>query len=160
MTTPAVTLAPVPLAEKAALWAMMADYLIEHAALADPEGRYDPLEYEYFDAYWVEPDRRPCWIEADGARAGFVLMNTWSPSGLGTQHSIAEFCVLKAQRRHGVGRAAATAALRSRRGQWELQVYRANLGGMAFWPRAIATAGAVSHEVIEREDRLIHRFQI
>ena len=78
----------------------MADYLIEHARKVDPAGVYDPLDAPYFDLYWVEASRRPYWIAADGERAGFVLVNEWSPSGHGTQHAIAEFCVDAPWRRH------------------------------------------------------------
>jgi predicted acetyltransferase len=158
MSAPAVGLAPVALADKAALWDMMAAYLVEHARKVDPAGVYDPLDEPYFPLYWTEPERRPYWILAGGERAGFVLVNAWSPSGLGVQHSIAEFCVTAPWRQGGIGTAAARLAFAAHPGQWELQVYRANPEGLAFWPRAIAGAG--DWTVIEREDRLIHRFLI
>jgi predicted acetyltransferase len=161
MTAPAVRLEPVSLADKPALWDMMAPYLIEHADKVDPAREHgDPLQYDYFDVYWTEPERHPYWIVAAGERAGFVLVNAWSPSGRGTQHSIGEFCVTPAARRGGLGGAAVRLALASAPGLWELQVYRANPEGMAFWPRAIAAAGAADWEVIESEDRVIHRFTI
>jgi predicted acetyltransferase len=160
MTAPAIRLAPVALADKPALWEMMTGYLIEHARKVDPAGVYDPLDEPYFPLYWSEPDRRPYWIEHEGARAGFVLVNAWSPSGLGVQHSISEFFVDARWRRRGVGLAAAGLAFAAHPGQWELQVYRANDEGLPFWPRAIAAAGARDWTVIERDDRLIHRFVI
>jgi predicted acetyltransferase len=158
MSAPAVRLKPVALADKAALWDMMADYLIEHARKVAPEDGDDPLDYPYFDPYWTEPERHPYWIVARGERAGFVLVNAWSPSGLGVQHAIAEFCVTAPWRRGGVGTAAARLAFAAHPGQWELQVYRANPEGLAFWPRAIA--GAADWTVIERDDRRIHRFVV
>ncbi|HEX3916781.1 MAG TPA: GNAT family N-acetyltransferase [Caulobacteraceae bacterium] len=159
MTAPAVRLEPVSLADKPALWDMMSPYLIEHADKVDPRREHgDPLQSDYFDAYWTEPERRPYWIVAAGERAGFVLVNAWSPSGRGTQHSIGEFCVTPAARRRGLGREAARLALASAPGLWELQVYRANPEGMAFWPRAIAAAGGADWEIIESDDRVIHRF--
>jgi predicted acetyltransferase len=160
MTAPAVRLAPAALADKPALWEMMARYLVEHARKVDPASVQGPPEYAYFDSYWIEPERRPYWIEADGARAGFVLVNAWSPSGLGTERSIAEFCVDPPWRRRGFGLAAALAAFRAHPGQWELRVYRLNGEGMAFWPRAIQAAGATRWQVIEREDVVIHRFVV
>jgi predicted acetyltransferase len=156
----AVRLNPVPLVDKAALKAFLDPYLIAHADLADPERRYgDPTAYEYFDLYWVEPDRSPYWVIADGQPSGFVMVNAWSPSGLGTERAIAEFYVRPELRRRGLGRAAALAAFATHAGLWELQVYRANPLGMAFWPRAIAAAGARDWETIEHEDRVIHRFR-
>jgi predicted acetyltransferase len=156
----AVRLTPVALADKPALWAMMAGYLVEHARKVDPVGEHDPLEAPFFDLYWREPQRRPYWIEDDGGRAGFVLVNAWSPSGLGADHAIAEFFVDAARRRSGLGQAAALAAFAAHPGLWELQVYRANDEGMGFWPRAIAAAGARRWQVIERGERVIHRFVV
>jgi predicted acetyltransferase len=160
MTASAVRLKPVALADKPALWDMMTGYLIEHARKVDPAGVYDPLDAPYFDLYWVEASRRPYWIDHEGERAGFVLVNEWSPSGLGTQHSIAEFNISPLSRRRGLGLAATLAAFRAHPGQWELQVYRANPEGMAFWPRAISAARASAWETLERDDRVIHRFVI
>jgi predicted acetyltransferase len=155
----AVSLAPVPLAEKAALRAMFDPYLIAHADLADP-GRIhgDPLDQPYFDLYWAEPERAPFWIVSDGERAGFALLNAWSPSGRGVDRAIAEFCVIPQRRRDGIGRAAALCAFATAPGVWELQVYRANPAGMAFWPRAIEAAAPSEWEEIAGEDRVIHRF--
>jgi predicted acetyltransferase len=141
MTAPAIRLAPVGLADKPALWEMMAEYLVEHARKVDPAGGQDPLAYDYFDLYWTEPARRPYWIEQADAHAGFVLVNAWSPSGLGAQHSIAEFCVAASWRRRGLGLEAARLAFTAHPGLWELQVFRGNDEGLAFWPRAIAGAG-------------------
>ena len=155
-----VRLDPVPLKDKAALKAFLEPYLIAHADLVDPDRKYgDPAAYEYFDLYWVEPERAPFWIIADGQPAGFVLVNAWSPSGRGTQRSIAEFYVRPDLRRRSLGLAAALAAFATHDGLWELQVYRANPGGMAFWPRAIEAAGARDWEVTQGEDRVIHRFR-
>ncbi len=157
----AVRLDPVPMADKAALKAFLDPYLIAHADLADPERRYgDPTVFEYFDLYWIEPERTPYWVIADGQPAGFVLINTWSPSGLGTDRAIAEFYIRPELRRRGLGLAAALAAFATHAGVWELQVYRANPEGMGFWPRAIAAAGARDWEAMEREDRVVHRFLV
>ncbi|HUZ14230.1 MAG TPA: GNAT family N-acetyltransferase [Caulobacteraceae bacterium] len=156
-----VTLVPVPLADKPALKAMLDPYLVEHADVADPERRYgDPARYPYFDVYWTEPERTPLWILAEGERVGFVLVNAHSPSGRGTDRTIAEFFVLPAWRRRGAGAAAARAALQSRPGQWELQVYKTNPAGMAFWPRAIAAAGARDWERLDLGEPVVHRFRM
>ena len=157
----AVALQPVAFADRQALRAMMDPYLIAHADEVDPERAHgDPTDYPYFDAYWVEPVRRPYWIVADGERAGFVLINAYSPSGLGVDHAVSEFCVLPARRRGGLGLAAARAAFESAAGQWELQVFRANRSGFAFWPKALAAAGVEDWQVIEQPDRVIHRFRM
>jgi predicted acetyltransferase len=155
-----VTLASVRFSEKAALREVFDPYLIAHADVVDPERVHgDPTLYEHFDAYWVEPERRPFWILRDGERAGFILINRWAPSGQTVDHAIAEFCVLPGARGRGVGQAAVGAALSTHAGQWELQVYRATHPAMAFWPKALAASGARDWERIEREDRIIHRFR-
>lgn len=156
----AAELQPIPLAEKAALKAMLDPYLIEHADLVDPRRVHgDPRSYDYFDPYWVDPDRHPYWIMADGERVGFCLVNAHPPSGQTVDHAVAEFSVLAAHRRGGLGRAAVRAMLARHPGQWELQVYHANTGGLAFWPRALAAAGVSARQVLQREDRVIHRFR-
>src|SRR6185437_1516212 len=75
---------------------LLAEYLFEF------DGRTEP--YPYFDAYWVEPQRVPLLIEADGGVAGFCLIRM-----RGDGWSIAEFSVIPRQRRAGVGRAAVDA---------------------------------------------------
>lgn len=155
-----VRLDPAPLQNKAALRAFLEPYLIAHADLVDPERRFgDPTVDEFFDLYWIEPERTPYWVIADGQPKGFVLVNAWSPSGQGTERAIAEFYIRPELRRRGLGRAAALAAFATHPGLWELQVYRANPLGMAFWPRAIEAAGARDWQRLEHEDRVIHRFR-
>jgi predicted acetyltransferase len=155
-----IQLRPVPIGDKAALWSLMTDYLVEHTARVEPGRDYDPAGYPYFDDYWTDPARWPYWIELAGERAGFVLVSPYSPSGLGTDHSISEFCVLAPWRRGGVGLASARATLWAHPGQWELQVYRANPDGMPFWPGAIAAAAATDLQQVEGDDRVIYRFRI
>jgi predicted acetyltransferase len=155
-----ISLEPVAFEDKAALREILDPYLIAHADLVDPLRVHgDPTVHEYFDLYWVEPQRRPHWITLGGERVGFVLVNAYSPSGLGVDHAISEFCVDPAHRRGGVGTLAVRAVLTSWPGLWELQTYHANLDGMAFWPRAIAAVRPAQWEVLEREDRVIHRFR-
>lgn len=158
---PGVRLDPVPMADKAALKASLEPYLIAHADLADPERKFgDPTAYEYFDLYWIEPDRTPYWVIADGRPTGFVLVNTWSPSGQGCDRAIAEFYIRPELRRRGLGLAAALAAFATHAGVWELQVYRANAEGMDFWPRAITAAGATDWKAMDHADRVVHRFRV
>ena len=155
-----VVLAPVPVSEKAELRAAMDPYLTAHADLVDPARVHgDPTEQPYFDLYWREPERIPLWILADGRRAGFVLLNAYSPSGQGVDRAISEFHVDPAFRRAGVGTAAALAALATKSGQWEFQVYHANADGMAFWPRVLAIGPISDRQEIAAEDRVIHRFR-
>ncbi|MDO8409333.1 MAG: acetyltransferase [Phenylobacterium sp.] len=156
-----VRLAPVALSEKAELRRLLDPYLIAHADIVDPRRRHgDPTDYPHFDAYWTQAERRPFWILADEVRVGFVLVNRYSPSGLGCDAAVAEFCVLPPWRRAGVGLASARAVFATTPGLWELQVYDATAPALAFWPRAIAAAGG--REVTEASlgARRVHRFRV
>lgn len=155
-----VRLARVGQDEKSDLRGLLDPYLIAHADVVDPQRRHgDPTDYPHFDAYWTQTERRAFWILADELRAGFVMLNRFSPSGLGCDAAVAEFCVLPPWRRIGVGLAAAKAAFALTSGVWELQVYRATAPALAFWPRAIAAAGARQAREISRVDRVVHRFE-
>lgn len=157
---PAVALEPIPFAQKAELRPQFDAYLTAHADLVDPTRQFgDPTAYGPYDLYWSEPERAPYWIMADGARAGFVLVNRYSASGRGCDAAIAEFHVTDERRRRGLGAAAALAAFATRGGLWELQVFHANPAGANFWPKVIAKAQADAWEQIRLEDRTIHRFR-
>ena len=156
-----VNLELVSKSEKDALRAMLDAYLIEHADLVDPERRQgDPTLYRPFDLYWIAPERRPLWIVVDDTKVGFALVNSHSPSGLGCDRSIAEFYVSPEYRRSNVGSRAARAVLSSEAGLWEVQVFRANQPGMAFWPRAIGGASVANLDQIEEDERVLFRFTV
>lgn len=95
------------------------------------DGRFEP--YPHLDSYWTEPAREALLIRADGALAGFVMLNDHSHAGLPLDHAVAEFFVVRKYRRSGVGQAAARAAIQTRPGLWELAVARRNTGALTFW---------------------------
>src|SRR5574341_1480553 len=59
------------------------------------------FSYQHFDSYWSDDDRYPFLIRADGAIAGFALVRF---EGDGAA-DMAEFFVLRAHRRGGIGSA-------------------------------------------------------
>ncbi len=150
-------LRPVPLSEKGDLHTRFEAYRRDYYDLVHPGEALEP--YPWFDGYWTEPDRHPYWITAGDEVAGFVLVNGWAESGLPLDQAIGEFCILPDHRRHGLGLKAVVALMALHTGQWELKVHHANLPGMAFWPRALAAAGAKNPSQIEGSDSLILRFQ-
>ncbi len=101
------------------------------------DGRFEP--YPWLDSYWTEPAREAFLIRADGALAGFVMLNDHSHAGLPLDHAVAEFFVAGKHRRAGVGAVAARMAIRTRRGQWELAVAAKNTGALVFW-RGVANS--------------------
>lgn len=115
------------------------------------DGLFEP--YPYLDSYWTEPDREAFLIRADGALAGFVLLNDHSHAGLPVDHAVAEFFVARKHRRGGVGRAAARAAIAPRLGLWELAVARKNEGALAFWRGVAAELASGPVEELDATDR-------
>lgn len=91
--------------------------------------------------YWG-PEGLAFTIRADGALAGFALVDRPSPLG-GADYWMGEFFVLAAYRRRGVGRAAALAAFRRLPGTWQVGQIPGNAPAIAFWRRVIdeATGG-------------------
>ena len=114
----------------------LADYLYEF------DGRTAP--YPYFNAYWREPERLPFVIEAGAEAVGLCLVRVRNGGW-----SIAEFSIVPARRRSGVGRAAveALAALARAAGaaHLEAKVHPDNRDALPFWLavgfREVAEAG-------------------
>ncbi|MDO1584573.1 GNAT family N-acetyltransferase [Rhizobium oryzicola] len=152
----AVSITIVTQSEKAELRKLLADHLATMNAYAD----VGP-DYRFFDLYWTETQTRwPFWICRDGAIAGFALINTWSPSGLGTDYSMAEFYIVPEARRQGLGAQALLALTQQHPGRWEFGVLEKNAPALAFWPKAIAAAGARDVATTSRGNQIIYRFLI
>lgn len=126
------------------------------------DGRFE--DYLYLDSYWTDADREPLLIRADGALAGFALINTFAHSGLPIDFSVAEFFVARKYRGAGVGRAGALSIMRARPGLWELAVARKNVGAQVFWRGVAGAAAAGPVEELDRNDKLwnglILRFRV
>ncbi|HJW41836.1 MAG TPA: hypothetical protein VJ476_11480 [Rhizomicrobium sp.] len=125
----------VPESEKPLLWLRLQDYIRE---LMPYDGGEIPasgvFEYEYFDDYWREPDRRwPFWGVVDGQRAAFALVHR-KPE----RFEMAEFYSFPEFRRTGAARQFARAVIARFPGSWELTEYRAHAASVAFWHAVIA----------------------
>jgi predicted acetyltransferase len=113
------------------LWQLYAHDLSEfRGSLPDEHGRY---RADRVERYFAEPDRRVYLVDA-GAPVGFVMVRhpDDGPSVLG------ELFVVRAARRHGLGRDASLQAIATRAGRWEVAFQEANPGAAPFW-RRIAT---------------------
>jgi predicted acetyltransferase len=124
------------------------DFSEQWAGRPDGELQEDGLfaPYLFLDAYWTEPGRTPFLVRADGALAGFALVNTVGHSGAPTDWNMAEFFVARKHRRAGVGLVAAHQVFTRFPGAWEVAVARTNTGALPFWRRAagsLATAGDI-----------------
>ncbi len=110
-----------------------------------PDGRFEDYPLE---AYWRTPGWRAWLFEADGALAGFALVNDQANSRQLADHSMAEFFVARKYRRLGLGRLAAHRLFGDAPGQWEVAVIRKNLTAQGFWRRTVAECPA-AREVTE-----------
>jgi predicted acetyltransferase len=108
-----------------------------------PDGLF---EHRRLDDYGCEDGPCALLARAAGRPLGFSLVHEGSilDAAATNVRTIAEFFVLRAHRRRGLGRLLARETFRRFRGRWEVRVGEANLPAQAFWRNVIAdyTAGA------------------
>jgi predicted acetyltransferase len=85
--------------------------------------------YEYFENYWSEESRHPFLIRVDGAPAGFAFVRFVDE---GTA-DMAEFFVVRAHRRGGVGSVAAKHLFDTFKGRWQIRQEPKNFAAQEFW---------------------------
>jgi predicted acetyltransferase len=101
------------------------------------DGRFG---YVDLPLYWTEPGRHPFLIHVDGKLAGFVFVKEESAaSGQQPLWDMAEFFVVRAYRRRGIGIQAAHEVWRRFPGPWQVRVMQSNASAVEFWSRAIST---------------------
>ena len=101
----------------------------------DPDGRFN---YASLPLYWTEPTRHPFLITIEGAPAGFALVKQGSEiSGDMTAWDMAEFFVLRAHRRRGIGTRFAHQVWQRFPGRWEVRLMESNRPALEFWQEAI-----------------------
>jgi predicted acetyltransferase len=127
------------LSERSLVEEMMQDYLREFSALTEvkqnPDGSF---HYPYLEYYWTDPARLPFLIRSAGAIVGFALIrNEMDPVNGQPISQVAEFFVIPAQRRTGLGQAAATKLWDMFPGIWTVDVLKNNTGAYAFWLRVV-----------------------
>jgi predicted acetyltransferase len=100
------------------------------------DGRFG---YKFLPLYWSDPDRHPFLVKTDGHLAGLILVKR-GPAVLGIHavRDIAEFFVLRAYRRRGIGTQMAHEIWRRFPGAWEVRVMQANVAANDFWSHAIS----------------------
>jgi predicted acetyltransferase len=85
-------------------------------------------------SFFGDPDRCGYLVGWEGRLAGFALVR-----GVLTEPRVmGEFFVVRAARRHGVGRAGARQVLRAHPGAWQIPFQDENPGAARFW-RSLAT---------------------
>ena len=101
-----------------------------------PDGRY---EYSHLPLYWTDPERYPFIVKVDGRLAGFALVKKGSDfSGDESVWDMAEFFIVRCERRRGTGYAVAAHIWRQFPGPWEVRVMPNNSRAFEFWKNSIA----------------------
>ena len=105
--------------------------------------------YQYFDSYWSDGDRYPFLIRADSAIAGFALVR-FDEQG---RADMAEFFVLRAHRRGGIGSAAARQLFEMFKGRWQVRQEPRNVVAQKFWRGVISEhTGGDFEDLAEGDD--------
>lgn len=102
----------------------------------DKQGNY---HYGYFDAYFVEPERKVFFIFNDKKLIGFVMLNPYSVIGHNPDYTIAEFTIFPSYRRKHYALEAAKLILSSYPGQWEIKFNEKNVGAKNLWTAITAS---------------------
>jgi predicted acetyltransferase len=110
--------------EQEALAAMLHDYLRELGAATD---------YPWLAAYGAEASRHPYLLREGDAVVGFALVRQRGDG----RCEMAEFGVLPAHRRRGVGSEAVRAVLACHPGPWEVRSFPGDARAGAFWQRVL-----------------------
>ena len=113
----------------------------------NPQGRFE-LNAQ-FSTYWNDPLHWAYLVYANGAPAGFALVNARSHAGNTVDRNMAEFFVARKYRRQGLASEVFHAILDEHPGLWEVAIINANEAAKAFWPKAIRSTP------IARELRLV-----
>jgi predicted acetyltransferase len=94
--------------------------------------------YRDLPLYWSEPGRHPLIAAIDGMPSGFALVTRGSRiSGDAGVWDMAEFFVMRGQRRRRAGTRIAAEVWRKFPGPWEIRVIETNVAALRFWASAI-----------------------
>jgi len=134
-----ITLRPVPIDEREILANLLEKFEYEFSQYnGQGVNKLGLYGYPYLDFYWTEEGRWPYFIEVDGKLAGFSMVNSRAFEGTETDFKLAEFFVLYAYRRFGVGKQAFFKTLALHKGRWQLAYLPKNTGSMFFWNNTVS----------------------
>lgn len=123
--------------EKPIVWRLLQLYLYDFSEFDNKlsisaSGLY---EYQYFDSYWQEAGSRfPFLIRFNDVLAGFAFVRMLHEE----QYSMAEFFIMRRNRRHGIGKRAAAQIFDMFPGKWETTQHLENQAAQAFWRNVVA----------------------
>lgn len=137
-----VSLTRATAADRVTLDNLMQLYVYDWSELQRTAGFTDVGDDGRFQAYPLDPyfrdaDRHP-FLLRDGPLVGFALVRETAPlAGDGQVFDMAEFFVLRAHRRRGVGHDAAAQLFRLFPGEWQVRQRAGNDAARSFWRRVI-----------------------
>lgn len=134
------------------------DFSQFHHLELDDNGRFG---YEKLRRYWSEPVHLPLLFKVNGRLAGFALIKRGSEiSDNSAVWDVAEFFIVRAHRRQGIGIRLAHELWRRFSGPWEVRVMESNGAALKFWERAITTFNheAIRPARIQKDDKAWYIF--
>ncbi|WP_282941575.1 GNAT family N-acetyltransferase [Paenibacillus sp. RC67] len=133
-------LQPISYEEKSVLQHIMELYQYDMSEFEDnihvnAHGLYG---YKYIDNYWTEEGRFAFFVKVDGQIAGFALIREHEPLPDGTpNYSVAEYFIMRAYRKMGVGYWTAQQIFSKFQGKWSLSYLKRNVVSELFWRKVI-----------------------
>jgi len=160
--TPHVEVVPAGLEQQSVLANLLELYAHDfsefHPLHLGDDGRFG---YQRLPAYWSQPDHYPFLVKVDSNLAGLTLIKRSHSIIHGREvWDVAEFFIVRAYRRRGIGAAVAHEVWKKFRGRWEVRVMESNRTGTEFWLRTVSTFIEVPIEpvVIARDGKRWHVF--
>ena len=124
-----IRLQEVKAEERELLWNIIQKYLYEmtkyYPENMDEQGIY---QYEYFDAYFTDAERKAFFIYEDEIMVGFVMLNPYSAIEHHPDYTIAEFTIFPSYRRNHRAINAVNLILSRYHGKWEIKYNEKNVG--------------------------------
>jgi predicted acetyltransferase len=150
--------------DRAWIRAVYRDYLSELSAsrtgLFPVLGEWDERENEFLAGWFADPGAHPFVILSAGERAGFALVSRPPVfPRTNVQHRMAEFFVVAAARRRGVGASAAWLLFNRFAGDWEVLEDENNRPALQFWRRVIARMTNGRYSETRGSGEVRHRFR-
>lgn len=160
--TPAWSLDPASQTEREIVERLLQLYLYDFSEIAradvGPDGRFP---YPWLDRYWSDPTRHAFLLRAAGRPAGFALVRGAGGDDVPdpARHYLAEFFVMRAHRRAGLGTKLAVALFDRFPGPWWIEQIAPNVAAQSFWRRVVAgyTAGRFAEHVTPT-GKIVQRF--
>ena len=123
-------------------------------------GEWDARENEFLAAWFSDPASHPFVILQDGARVGFALVARPAAFPRRTvDYRMAEFFVVEAARRRGVGAGAAKLLFSRFAGDWEVVEDEYNRPALGFWRRVIGLQTGGRYSETRSAGEVCHRFR-